>query len=213
MTTLSASDLAACPQRPRARARRPRAATRRPRLTKNELPDDCRSCACPSMSSSQPADSRRQQRQDDQVRVAPYLTHHVTHHGQLTLIPPQNAGRIRRPTKKKKSGGRERERDDEEPRFTTAVPLSSSRKLHQAPSHVRTRKHTISAPQSGSPAPSRRYESLPDSECSPSLKKLSLHLPERIRPGHSRLSSSFLRGCDRGVKCPARYVVSSYPTP
>ncbi|TCD67324.1 hypothetical protein EIP91_000245 [Steccherinum ochraceum] len=29
-------------------------------------------------------------------RAAPYLTHELTHHGQVTLIPPQNAGRIRK---------------------------------------------------------------------------------------------------------------------
>ena len=27
--------------------------------------------------------------------VAPYLTHVVSHHGRLTLIPPENAGRVR----------------------------------------------------------------------------------------------------------------------
>ena len=113
------------------------------------------------MSSDQPPPQRRQPRQDD-VRVAPYLTHVVAHHGQLTLVPPQNAGRIRKSGKKKRQPS-PRERDDDEPRFTTAVPLSSSRKLHQAPAHVRTRKHAISTTAPASPPTSRRYESLPDS--------------------------------------------------
>ncbi|TBU28282.1 hypothetical protein BD311DRAFT_331946 [Dichomitus squalens] len=109
------------------------------------------------MSSSQPVESnnayRRTNRHDDQVRVAPYLTHVVTHHGQLTLIPPQNAGRIRKPGKKKKQSGSRNPLDDEEPRFTTAVPLSSSRKLHPAPAQIRTRKHAISTPSPVSASP------------------------------------------------------------
>ncbi|PIL28218.1 hypothetical protein GSI_09630 [Ganoderma sinense ZZ0214-1] len=109
------------------------------------------------MSSSQPPESstahRRPNRQDDQARVAPYLTHVVTHHGQLTLIPPQNAGRIRKPTKKKKQSANRNPLDDEEPRFTTAVPLSSSRKLQPASAHIRTRKHAISTPSPASASP------------------------------------------------------------
>lgn len=30
----------------------------------------------------------------------PYLTHAITHHGQSTLVPPQNAGRVRKTPKK-----------------------------------------------------------------------------------------------------------------
>ncbi|PIL28209.1 hypothetical protein GSI_09621 [Ganoderma sinense ZZ0214-1] len=109
------------------------------------------------MSSSQPPESstahRRPNRLDDQARVAPYLTHVVTHHGQLTLIPPQNAGRIRKPTKKKKQSANRNPLDDEEPRFTTAVPLSSSRKLQPASAHIRTRKHAISTPSPASASP------------------------------------------------------------
>ncbi|KAL5499206.1 hypothetical protein ACEPAH_1724 [Sanghuangporus vaninii] len=37
----------------------------------------------------------------DAVQVAPYLTHVVRHHGQITLIPPENAGRIRKVRKKR----------------------------------------------------------------------------------------------------------------
>ncbi|KAL5522528.1 hypothetical protein ACEPAG_8544 [Sanghuangporus baumii] len=37
----------------------------------------------------------------DAVQVAPYLTHIVRHHGQVTLIPPENAGRIRKVKKKR----------------------------------------------------------------------------------------------------------------
>ncbi|EJC98314.1 uncharacterized protein FOMMEDRAFT_171216 [Fomitiporia mediterranea MF3/22] len=36
------------------------------------------------------------------VQVAPYLTHVVRHHGQVTLIPPENTGRIRKGKVKKK---------------------------------------------------------------------------------------------------------------
>ena len=115
------------------------------------------------MSSSQPPDSRRQQRTDD--RVAPYLTHVVAHHGQLTLIPPQNAGRIRKPTKKKKQPAARDRLDDDEPRFTTAVPPSSSRKLHTSSAHVRTRKHAISSPTVPSPSSSRRYDAILDGAC------------------------------------------------
>lgn len=76
------------------------------------------------------------------VRVAPYLTHLTTHHGQLTLIPPQNAGRIRK-TKKKHPPERskqDRRNANEEPRFTTSVPPSSSRRLQPASSPTRSRK-------------------------------------------------------------------------
>lgn len=38
----------------------------------------------------------------DAAHIAPYLTHVVAHHGQLTVIPPDNAGRMRQPAKGKK---------------------------------------------------------------------------------------------------------------
>ncbi|KAI8971319.1 hypothetical protein BD414DRAFT_224734 [Trametes punicea] len=103
------------------------------------------------------------------VQVAPYLTHVVAHHGQLTLIPPQNAGRIRktRSKKKKQPSSRDRRLEDEEPRFTTAVPASSSRKLHPAPAHIRTRKHAISAPPPTTPTASRRFDPIPDDQSIP----------------------------------------------
>ncbi|KAI0634670.1 hypothetical protein C8Q77DRAFT_646201 [Trametes polyzona] len=121
-------------------------------------------------SSQHPPDPRRAQRPpqqpalDDDLQVAPYLTHVVTHHGQLTLIPPQNAGRIRKSKSKKKRqpSARDRRIDDDEPRFTTAVPASSSRKLHPAPAHIRTRKHAISAPSPTTPTASRTLDSVPD---------------------------------------------------
>ncbi|KAH9837532.1 uncharacterized protein C8Q71DRAFT_547453 [Rhodofomes roseus] len=83
----------------------------------------------------------------DAARTAPYLTHIVTHHGQLTLIPPQNAGRIRSPRTKKK-----RQPDpDDEPRFTTAVPPSASRRIRPpSPPHARPRREP--APQPARPA-------------------------------------------------------------
>lgn len=64
----------------------------------------------------------------DAARVAPYLTHELTHHGQVTLVPPQNAGRIRKTKQKgEMSGTRRREREREEPRFNTSVPASARR--------------------------------------------------------------------------------------
>ncbi|KAK7685402.1 hypothetical protein QCA50_011265 [Cerrena zonata] len=54
-----------------------------------------------------------------------YLTHVTTHHGQLTLIPPQNAGRIRK--MKPKPARSERRRENPEPRFNTAAPAPSRR--------------------------------------------------------------------------------------
>ncbi|OSX61355.1 hypothetical protein POSPLADRAFT_1058267 [Postia placenta MAD-698-R-SB12] len=86
--------------------------------------------------------------QQDPARVAPYLTHALAHHGQLTLIPPQNAARIRK-TKKKHpatTGGKhERRVADDEPRFTTAVPPASSRRLQSAATPSRPRKQAATA--------------------------------------------------------------------
>ncbi|KAF7983170.1 hypothetical protein HWV62_23404 [Athelia sp. TMB] len=77
------------------------------------------------------------------VPVAPYLTHIVTHHGQQTLIPPQNAGRARKPSagassiakgKKPKSGKPKRERSnrteegDGELRFNLGAPAPKAKR-------------------------------------------------------------------------------------
>ena len=65
------------------------------------------------------------QGRSDPNRIAPYLTHLVTHHGQTTLIPPQNAGRIRKSPKKTPERARgERRRDGDEPRFNVAAPTT-----------------------------------------------------------------------------------------
>jgi hypothetical protein len=65
------------------------------------------------------------QGRSDPNRIAPYLTHLVTHHGQPTLVPPQNAGRIRKSGKKNPERARgERRRDGDEPRFNTAAPTN-----------------------------------------------------------------------------------------
>ncbi|PAV15180.1 zinc C3HC4 type (RING finger) [Pyrrhoderma noxium] len=37
----------------------------------------------------------------ESVQVAPYLTHIIRHHGQVTLIPPENSGRIRKQKERK----------------------------------------------------------------------------------------------------------------
>lgn len=98
--------------------------------------------------SSQPSTSMTTQRTPEPatqptVRTAPYLTHIVTHHGQLTLIPPQNAGRIRSPKTKKKRQPDSTARD--EPRFTTAVPPSASRRIHpQSAPNARVRRQAAS---------------------------------------------------------------------
>ncbi|KAK0203767.1 hypothetical protein DFS33DRAFT_1384027 [Desarmillaria ectypa] len=53
----------------------------------------------------------------DAARIAPYLTHAVSHHGQVTLIPPDNAGRVRKLKTKKGVRRTEKRRDEEEIRF------------------------------------------------------------------------------------------------
>ena len=108
------------------------------------------STAVRSPRSSQPSTSMTTQRTPEPatpatVRTAPYLTHIVTHHGQLTLIPPQNAGRIRSPKTKKKRQPDSAAR--EEPRFTTAVPPSASRRIHpQSAPNARVRRQAASQP-------------------------------------------------------------------
>ncbi|KAH9848971.1 hypothetical protein C2E23DRAFT_403549 [Lenzites betulinus] len=153
-------------------------------------------------------ESRRPQRPTQQLeeplQIAPYLTHVVAHHGQLTLVPPQNAGRIRKSksVKKKSSrqpSSRDRRPEDDEPRFTTAVPASSSRKLHPAPAHIRTRKHAISAPSPTTPTSPRRYEPDVDGECCLLLSISSLISAHR--PVHSGLSSAVFRGCHSLSTC------------
>jgi hypothetical protein len=69
--------------------------------------------------------SRRER--SDPGRIAPFLTNVTTHHGQLTLIPPQNAGKIRKGGKSAKNLERartERRREVDEPRFNVAAPSS-----------------------------------------------------------------------------------------
>jgi hypothetical protein len=71
----------------------------------------------------------------ESVQVAPYLTHVVSHHGRITLIPPENAGRTRKTSKlqgkkEKKSSRKPRERsvrseDSEEARFNLGTPRSA----------------------------------------------------------------------------------------
>ncbi|KAI0090374.1 hypothetical protein BDY19DRAFT_939900 [Irpex rosettiformis] len=75
--------------------------------------------------------SSRQGRSDP-GRIAPFLTNVVTHHGQLTLIPPQNVGRIKKGGKKNLERARtERRRDTEEQRFNIAAP-ASPRRVHNS---------------------------------------------------------------------------------
>ena len=71
-----------------------------------------------------PARVHSDQRIAEAVRVAPYLTHVVRHHGRLTLIPPDNAGRVRKARHEKSIGRLRAERparSTEEPHFNTGV--------------------------------------------------------------------------------------------
>ncbi|GLB42185.1 hypothetical protein LshimejAT787_1102000 [Lyophyllum shimeji] len=57
----------------------------------------------------------------DAPSIAPYLTHAVSHHGQVTLVPPDNSGRIRQ-VKPKKNRNQRQERNvrpEEDVRFNT----------------------------------------------------------------------------------------------
>ncbi|KAI0806237.1 hypothetical protein BC629DRAFT_1590642 [Irpex lacteus] len=75
---------------------------------------------------SSPSNNPSRTQRSDPSRIAPFLTNVVTHHGQLTLIPPQNAGRISRKGGKKAllERARTEHRRDDEPRFNTAAPAS-----------------------------------------------------------------------------------------
>lgn len=82
------------------------------------------------------------QRVADAAQIAPYLTHIVSHHGQLTLIPPDNAGRVRK-AKQKTSRSRTRQldrspRQEEEIRFNTGpkvvkLPAAQSSRTPRRP--------------------------------------------------------------------------------
>ncbi|CCM04767.1 uncharacterized protein FIBRA_06957 [Fibroporia radiculosa] len=136
------------------------------------------STAVRSMHSSQQTVSAAH-RLPDPVHVAPYLTHLVTHHGQLTLTPPQNAGRIRKAKTKRQDRDRsERAQHSEEPRFTTAVPPTPSRRLQSAPSPARARK------QATVPATARRND--------PVLDVLDIPVPDYPPPSFQEAISASL---------------------
>lgn len=64
----------------------------------------------------------------DAARIAPYLTHVVSHHGQLTLIPPENAGRIRQDKpKKSKLAGPKQDRKSRREENSGTAPTPSTR--------------------------------------------------------------------------------------
>lgn len=69
--------------------------------------------------------SSGQQGRTDSNPNKQYLTHAAMYNGQQTLIPPQNAGRIRK--MKPKQARSERRREFAEPRFNTAAPAPSRR--------------------------------------------------------------------------------------
>ncbi|KAI0063896.1 hypothetical protein BV25DRAFT_1883167 [Artomyces pyxidatus] len=74
-----------------------------------------------------PSRSGADQRVAEAVRVAPYLTHVIRHHGQLTLIPPDNAGRVRKPKREKRPRPERSPRPNDEPQFNTGVIRSPRR--------------------------------------------------------------------------------------
>ncbi|KAF8069099.1 hypothetical protein FPV67DRAFT_1105768 [Lyophyllum atratum] len=58
----------------------------------------------------------------DAAHIAPYLTHAVSHHGQVTLVPPDNMGRVRQAKPKKNSKSQRQERNvkpEEDLKFNT----------------------------------------------------------------------------------------------
>ncbi|EPQ52392.1 hypothetical protein GLOTRDRAFT_140727 [Gloeophyllum trabeum ATCC 11539] len=63
------------------------------------------------------------------VHVAPYLTHVVAHHGQLTLVPPDNAGRMRKSKERTKRPKAGRQRTDESD--VSVVLTGASERLSQ----------------------------------------------------------------------------------
>ncbi|TFK48910.1 hypothetical protein OE88DRAFT_441369 [Heliocybe sulcata] len=66
------------------------------------------------------------------THVAPYLTHVVAHHGQLTLIPPDNAGRMRKArTKKHKTKEGRRKTDASDASDVSVVLTAASARLAQ----------------------------------------------------------------------------------
>ncbi|KAI5122623.1 hypothetical protein M0805_008712 [Coniferiporia weirii] len=74
-----------------------------------------------SAASRSTSPSHRQSRVADAVQVAPYLTHVVRHHGQITLIPPENSGRIRKAKKSRPALRSNRSSGDAGPSFGVAV--------------------------------------------------------------------------------------------
>ncbi|KAI0312456.1 hypothetical protein OF83DRAFT_646714 [Amylostereum chailletii] len=80
------------------------------------------------------AEPRPTDRAADSTHVAPYLTHVVRHHGQLTLIPPDNAGRVRKAAKREKRPRIER---SEEPHFNVGVARTTRRSQPGSPARSR----------------------------------------------------------------------------
>lgn len=105
--------------------------------------------------------SDHNQRISGAVRVAPYLTHEIRHHGQVTLIPPDNAGRVRKEKEKKaKSSSNPRPRSqragrsNEEPRFNIGPPVRSTRRAQtdrDRPSRVARRGSAEERPNNVAP--------------------------------------------------------------
>ncbi|KAK7054395.1 hypothetical protein VNI00_003589 [Paramarasmius palmivorus] len=74
----------------------------------------------------------------DAANSGPYLTHLVTHHGQLTLFPPDNAGRIRQPMKQRNRKPERNVRQEEDMRFNTGPKFG---KITPTSSRTAERRH------------------------------------------------------------------------
>ena len=79
------------------------------------------------------------QRIADAVRVAPYVTHVIRQHGQLSLMPQEStSSRDRKPRREKRSRQDRQQRASEEPHFNVGAPRTPRRTQPGSPA-TRTR--------------------------------------------------------------------------
>ncbi|KLO19335.1 hypothetical protein SCHPADRAFT_71245 [Schizopora paradoxa] len=86
------------------------------------------------MSSRPTTPAHRASRVAEAIQIAPYLTHIVRHHGQLTLIPPENEGRIRKEKGKRIAHNRSKSHSNLSLLNASQSPTSRSRALSSRPS-------------------------------------------------------------------------------
>ncbi|KAI0266181.1 hypothetical protein BC834DRAFT_1032797 [Gloeopeniophorella convolvens] len=140
------------------------------------------------VSTRSPAD----QRVADAVRAAPYLTHVIRHHGQLTLIPPDNAGRARKPKREKRPKPDRQERTPQEPQFNIGAPRTPRRAQPASPGGrsrtSRRREETDAGPIPDYPPPSFDEAVAASRRNAPPISPVdsttsSSSSPDRARPG------------------------------